>query len=182
MRLPRVGTMRPIDSEAEANLPGLSPSQSRARRSLPRRPTRDLGIGDKGGLVADGQDEGSRHRWVVAALLPVTPAQAKKAAIRHCLQLSEVRVQALDVYCVDCRLSIADASESPCAAQASYSSGARDHLTGGPLHERARRHQDRESDRAVIADRKARRAQRSRQRERERRQRLPAPEVVTSHA
>lgn len=161
--------MRYSRLQEDSNLPGLSPSRSMARRAMPLGPARDIGTGRRGGLVASGRKEHLQHEWVVAALLPVTPEQATRAALRHRIRLAEVSVRALDVYCQNCRMNIADASELPCAARKSYASGARDHLTGGPLHERARRTGGPEADRAVVANRAKRGRERSREKERNRR-------------
>lgn len=145
-----------------ASMTGLSPSQSRARRELPLRPLRDVGAGTRGGVLTDDVNENCAHQWVVAALLPVSPDQARRAILRHKLRFSDVTVEALDVYCKDCRLNIADATKSPCPARRAYSSGERDHLAGGPLHERARRVVNRDTDKTVVASRENKRLQRSR--------------------
>jgi hypothetical protein len=78
------------------------------------------------------------HTWVVAACIPVDQKTAKRAVDRQSLRAnmlsSELKIEALDVYCSECRRPMDDVGDLPCEA---YESN--EHLRGGPIGERAKR-------------------------------------------
>jgi hypothetical protein len=82
-------------------------------------------------------DYAAMHHWVIASTVEVTPRQARRAVLRGSVRMPEkVRIDALEVYCKECRRPWDDVVTEPCAAAAGT-----EHLRGGPIGERKKRKQ-----------------------------------------
>jgi hypothetical protein len=78
------------------------------------------------------------HVWDIAALIRVDDREASKATLRGYVDLDEARrIQALEVYCVQCHRPYEAVADQPCAAVESNA-----HLIGGPTGERQKRVHD----------------------------------------
>lgn len=72
------------------------------------------------------------HRWVGAATVTLSRAQASHAARRLSVRVpAEQQVDVLEVYCATCRRVFADGVEEACVIS--------HHLRGGPIGERKKR-------------------------------------------
>jgi len=75
------------------------------------------------------------HAWVIAAELPVSAEVAKYADFRGSFKTkTEQRVNALEVYCKECRRPFEDVADEECAAKVDNR-----HLIGGDQRVRAKR-------------------------------------------
>lgn len=78
------------------------------------------------------------HEWVVAANIPVDPKAAKRAVDRQSVRAHmldpDLKIDALEVYCDNCRRPYDDVADMVCEVATSN-----EHLRGGPLGERAKR-------------------------------------------
>jgi hypothetical protein len=76
------------------------------------------------------------HKWVGATHVPLSEPQAKMGNRRGTtrVDLSDVKIDILEVYCEQCRRPFDAVNGKPCPAAEN-----RDHLIGGPTGERAKR-------------------------------------------
>ena len=84
------------------------------------------------------------HRWVAAATIDLSERMARQANVRGYFRAERpdpltgervaLRVDALDVYCKDCRRTYDDVADLPCEAKIDNS-----HLVGGHPEERRKR-------------------------------------------
>lgn len=75
------------------------------------------------------------HKWMSAAMIPVTERQARRAYLRHAIRLlKDMRVPILETYCEQCRRTYQDVRGEPCIAAETS-----EHLRGGPIGVRAKR-------------------------------------------
>lgn len=82
-------------------------------------------------------DSAEKHRWVVAATVEVDVRSARRAVLRGSIRLPEkVRIDALEVYCENCRRPWDDVLDEPCESATST-----EHLRGGPIGVRKKRKQ-----------------------------------------
>lgn len=76
----------------------------------------------------------SSHKWVGATHVPLDDKQARWAANRGSIRISQpLKVEVLDTYCVQCRRVYEDAPPTCIAAETT------EHLRGGPIGERRKR-------------------------------------------
>lgn len=76
-----------------------------------------------------------KHKWVVAATVPLNDSLAKQADRRGTVKIkAETKIDALETYCDQCKRPYRDVVGENCEAAAS-----RDHLIGGPTGERKKR-------------------------------------------
>lgn len=122
--------------------------------ALPRAPKRPLERPTHAQPVALADDHPQSHRWIVNAAIPVTSAIARTADFRGMFRAAAgLKIEALDVLCSECGKPFGDVAGGPCEVSQTASSGIRDHLLGGRLHERARRTVSPEADRELVRDR-----------------------------
>jgi hypothetical protein len=77
----------------------------------------------------------STHQWEIAALISADDRDASKASLRGYLRCEvDRRIEAIDVYCVQCRRTYDQVGDRECEAAKSN-----EHLIGGPTGERAKR-------------------------------------------
>ena len=75
------------------------------------------------------------HSWIIAATIPVTEKQAKRAQLRCSVIFPEAqKVDVLDTYCSGCRRNYEDVADQPCEAKINN-----EHLIGGDQRERVKR-------------------------------------------
>lgn len=75
------------------------------------------------------------HVWVIATLYDATAKQARRAFLRHSVHVEKgERLDALDVYCKQCRRTWDDVADELCVA-----AQGNEHLRGGPIGERKKR-------------------------------------------
>lgn len=83
--------------------------------------------------VDDDQD--LSHSWIIAATIPITEKQAKRADLRCSVNLDAgTKVDVLDTYCSGCRRNYEDVADQPCSAKINN-----EHLIGGDQRERVKR-------------------------------------------
>lgn len=80
------------------------------------------------------------HSWIIAASIPITEKQARRAQLR-CSVLTEdlvktgvTKIDVLDTYCSGCRRNYEDVADQPCSAKINN-----EHLIGGDQRERVKR-------------------------------------------
>ena len=84
---------------------------------------------------APADDVDLSHRWGIAAMVEVDPMTAKIADFRGSVKLPEAtRIDALEVYCQNCRRPYDEAASDACAAKINN-----EHLIGGDQSVRAKR-------------------------------------------
>lgn len=77
------------------------------------------------------------HRWIAAAELPLSAAQARTADLRAAVTVkADTRVHVLDAYCGDCRRNFEALVGIECPAKDSRRN---EHLRGGTPGERKKR-------------------------------------------
>lgn len=122
--------------------------------ALPRAPKRPLERPPHAQVVALSDDHPQSHRWIVNAAIPVTSTIARTADFRGTFRAAGgLKIEALDVLCSGCGKPFGDVAGGPCEVSQDASSGMKDHLLAGRLHERARRTASPDADRALVRER-----------------------------
>lgn len=92
---------------------------------------------EKAGLLPEAIS--SDHKWVGATHVPLDEKQARWASHRGSIRIppgedgEQLKVEVLDVYCLQCRRVFGDVASGCSAADTT------EHLRGGPIGERRRR-------------------------------------------